>query len=118
MKYGKGVGSLVITTAVLVVGVIDGGVTLAEWLTVGGALAGTIAVVALPNLPTSPAVKTVAQGVSVVASGLAAALLDPAGITSTVVIMLAVQAAGVFGVYQIPNVGDQYAVARGRHATA
>lgn len=116
MKYAKGWASLAITVLTLVVGVMTDGITAAEWLTVGGAAVGTVAVVGLPNLPENPAVKTVAQVAGVILGGLAAAIVTPDGITTSVVVQLVIAAAGAIGVYEVKNVGDKYAVLRARHA--
>lgn len=108
-KYAKGIMSLVATLATLIVGALtDGSITVAEGLTIGGALVGTIAVVGIPNTPTNPALKTVAQVAAPILSGLAVAVVTPDGITVSVLLNMVIAAAGVIGVYAVKNQGDDY----------
>lgn len=107
-KYAKGWASLAVTLVTLLLGVVTDGITLAEWLTVGGAFVGTIAVVGLPNLPRNPAVKAIAQAMGAVLGGLAVAIVTPEGITTTVILQLVIVVFGTLGVNQVSNVGDRY----------
>ena len=108
-KYAKGATSLIVTGLTLVVGALtDNNISTAEWLTIGAALIGTIAVVGIPNTPSNPALKTVAQVLAPVLGGLAAALVTPDGISASVLVNLAIAAAGAAGVYAVPNSGDTY----------
>lgn len=108
-KYGKGIASLAVTLINLLIGALtDNNISSAEWLTIGASLVATIAVVGVPNSPSNPALKTVAQVLAPVLGGLAVAIVTPEGISSTVVLTLVVAAAGAAGVYQVPNHGDTY----------
>lgn len=108
-KYAKGFGSLATTVLVLLVAALtDNHVSTAEWLTIGASLVGTVAVVGIPNTPSSPAVKTVAQVLAPILGGFATAIVTPDGITPAVMCNVAIAALGAIGVYQIRNSGDTY----------
>jgi hypothetical protein len=108
-KYAKGFMSLAVTLITLIVGALtDNNISTAEWLTVGGAFVATLAVVGVPNSPSNPALKTVAQVLAPVLGGLATAIVTPDGITASVLLNLAIAAAGAAGVYGVRNSGDTY----------
>jgi hypothetical protein len=116
-RYSKFLMSLLVTVATLLVGVLTDGITTAEWLTVAASAVASAAVLLTANTLGSPAVKTALQALAPFLGGLAVAVLTPDGITASVVINLAIAAAGVFGVYGSRNVGDDYDLAvTGRHA--
>ncbi len=99
MTYAKGILSLVLTVAVgWVVAAGAGPITTAGWFALGGSLLATVATVGLPNTPTSPAAKAVAQALAIVATGIGLLIDSTIG-----VVPLLIQAAGVFGVYGVSN---------------
>jgi hypothetical protein len=103
-KYSRGFMSLLVTALVLVNGAqSDGNLTHLEILQVAASLAGTIAVVGIPNTITNPALKTIAQTAAVTLSALAAAIAGPDGVTSAVLTNLVIQGLGVWGVYQVSS---------------
>jgi len=115
-KYGKGIGALIATALVAWIAArTDGSVSAAEWWTMGGSLAALVATVGIPNTVTNPAVKMVAQVAGILVGGIGATLSSGTAVDASVVVQLVVQAAGALGVYSIGNVGDDYAIARGRH---
>ncbi len=104
MTYAKGILSLVLTVAVgWVVAAGAGPITTAGWFALGGSLLATVATVGLPNTPTSPAAKAVAQALAIVATGIGLLIDSGAGVTTIGVVPLLIQAAGVFGVYGVSN---------------
>jgi hypothetical protein len=115
-KYSRGLMSLAVTALVLLNGALsDDSLTKLEALQAGASLAGTIAVVGIPNTITSPALKTIAQTFAVVLSALGAALVGPDGVTSAVLSSILIQALGVWGVYQVSTTAP-LAERVGRHA--
>lgn len=102
--YTKGILSLVLTVAVgWVVAAGTGPITTAGWFALGGSLLATIATVGIPNTPTSPAAKAIAQALAIVVTGVGLLIDGGAGVTAIGIVPLLIQAAGVFSVYAVPN---------------
>jgi hypothetical protein len=107
-KYAKAELSLVAAVAVTWVTAAQAGpVGVAGWLAIVGSIAATIATAGLPNTVTDPAVKTAAQAISILAIGIGG-LLSSHGLTTTGVVSLVIQAAALYGVHWVTNVGDAY----------
>lgn len=102
MNYAK---SLLAVVATVITGIVaamtDGNVTNVEWINIGIAAAGALAVFAAPNVPGARYTKAFLAAVTAALVFFASAVTD--GISHAELLQAIVVVLGALGVYAVPN---------------
>jgi len=102
MTYAKSLLAVVVTViAGIVAAMTDNVVTNVEWINIGIAAAGALAVFAAPNVPGARYTKAILAVITAVLVFFASAVTD--GISTSELLQALVVAAGAIGVYAVPN---------------
>lgn len=107
MTYAKSLFAVLVTVvAGIVAAMTDNVITNVEWINVGIAAAGAMAVFAAPNVPGARYTKSVLAVITAVLVFFTSAVTD--GISTPELMQALIVAAGALGVYAIPNTPVNY----------